>query len=783
MNKISSNSSVKEINLKEIILPYIRKWYWFLISGIIGLFIAFLYLKTLTPVFEINSTILIKDAKNNSGGADFSVLKDISGLGKIGTNGVENEIEIFKSKKLMKSVVNDLGIQSIIEIRNKFRSSEVYGNNAPFLIKILQEKKVQETPEFKVVLQGSSLKIQSEKFKEKVVQYGQTVALPFADIMFVPNKNYNPDPVFKSKEFFVNYRTLEGAVDFYLSKLNVTLVKKDATVIKISLNYPETDKAKNIINRLVEVYNIDALQDKNSESKKTAEFIDERIAVIGKELGDVEQHKQQFKQSNAITDIESEVKLGLQSGINAKDKQLELDSQLELNNAMLAYVKNQGSYNVLPLNLGLQDPSAASNIMQYNQLILERNRLLQNATPQNPLVVDITKQLNGIRTSIVQSIQKNSAGLQQARDKYVTEQQKLSGKLSKVPTQERLFRGIERQQQIKENLYLLLLEKREEAQITLAISALKARILDEAYVSGKVSPKPAIILSAGLALALLLPLIFLYITSIFDNKIKNKHDIEQLSGGKPVIGEIPRLKRGDKELVTLNDISPLAESFRILITNLKFTLPNKEGGKIIFVTSTVKGEGKTFVSVNLALTFSSPKLKTIIIGSDIRNPQLARYNEERKSSTGLTDYLHDELTDYRTLIRKNSYHPHLDVLYSGTIPPNPTDLLSNGRFDILLKELQQEYDYIIVDTAPLMLVTDTLLISHLADATIYVTRSEYTDKDLILFASSAVDENKIKNVSFVVNDVSKNHSGYGNRYGYGYQAEEKGFFQKLKDRF
>ena len=280
----------------------------------------------------------------------------------------------------------------------------------------------------------------------------------------------------------------------------------------------------------------------------------------------------------------------------------------------------------------------------------------------------------------------------------------------------------------------------------------------------------------------LLPFLYIYLKELFDNKVRSKHDLEKLST-VPILGELPQLESGQSEVVETNDLSPMAEAFRILITNTMFMLPKKVGGKVIFVTSTIKGEGKTFVSVNLSLTLASPKSKVVVIGADIRNPQLQRYNPSRKGLDGLTEFLYSGEEKLEDIIHLSTFNPYLDVIYSGSIPPNPTELLSNGRFEDLIDQLKGIYDYIIVDTAPLMLVTDTLLTSELADLTLYVTRSGFTEKPLIDFATKQVDSNKIKNVGFVLNDVHKNYFGYGNKYGYGYSTENKTFFQRLKDKF
>jgi capsular exopolysaccharide family len=383
----------------------------------------------------------------------------------------------------------------------------------------------------------------------------------------------------------------------------------------------------------------------------------------------------------------------------------------------------------------------------------------------------------------METLSKNRTGLQLERNKYLEEQGKLMSRISKVPTQEKLFRSIERQQQIKENLYLLLLQKREETQLSLAVTAPKAKIVDYAHSTEKpVAPKKLIIMLAALLVGIVLPFGVIYIKELLDNKIKTKHDIERLSQ-TVVLAELPKIRKGESDIVGRNDLSPMAEAFRILITNMNFMIPKKEKGKVVFVTSTIKGEGKTFTSVNLALTLANPNRKVIIIGSDIRNPQLQRYDKNSRVYMGLTEFLYDENITLDKVIHQSNMNPHLDVIYSGAIPPNPTELLTNGRYQVLLETLKPLYDYIIVDTAPLMLVTDTFLFADLADTTLYVTRSNYTEEKLIDFANKNIKANKIKNVGFVLNDVSKSNLGYGNKYGYGYGAKEKTLFDKIKSVF
>jgi len=548
--------------------------------------------------------------------------------------------------------------------------------------------------------------------------------------------------------------------------------------LRLSLTDPVKSKAIEILNNLVAQYNNDAVEDKNLTAKNTNDFINQRIVIVNEELSSVEKGAEEFKQTNQLTDLATEAGMAVQSKSLVEKEVLELNTQLKLAEYVSDYVNaNPGA--LIPANLGVGDASMDANTEKYNQLVLERNRILKGSSNINPVIVNLNGQIKNLEESIKQSLVNSKNALKISLNAIKGQQSKFASTISEVPKQERMFRDIQRQQQIMETIYLYLLQKREENAITMAVTLPSAKIIDKAYGSDSpVSPKRNIIYLAALLLGLLIPFGIIYVLTLLDNKVHSRRDLEAMIKA-PILGDIPNTKSVNKIVVSDSDRSSIAEAFRLLRTNINFMLTGaEEGGKIIFTTSTIGGEGKTFVSINMAAVLSLTDKKVLLIGADIRKPKIGDYLN-LKYEKGLTHFLMDNTAKVTDIIESVS-EVNFDFISSNLIPPNPSELLMNGRFEEVLAYGKQHYDYVIVDTAPVNLVTDTLLLSHLADMFIYVVRANYLDKRLLSIPKMMYEEKRLPNMAMLVNgtDLEK---GYGYGYGYGYYEEKtkKPWFKKL----
>ncbi|WP_347374999.1 polysaccharide biosynthesis tyrosine autokinase [Aequorivita sp. Q41] len=773
----------QELTLREQLESYLRYWPWFIIAVFIALLSAYIYLRYTVPSYKVTATILIKDEKSNSF-SELSAFQDM-GLSGLSNSDFDNELVILNSKSLTEKVVDELNLQVSYFKEGNVRDAEVFYNR-PFNVKVLPNPENKEAPiGFLHIapLNNTSFSIKIDGEDKETHKFGEPLMYDWGTIIVSPNLEVL-NRQSENNELRVSINNKEVVVSNLRNNISATQVSQNSSVIGLELVSPVPDKAKAILDELIKQYNEDAINDKNMISLNTANFIQSRLEIITSELDSVETGKVEFKQQNRLTDIAAEGQLFLENASEFSKNQLEVETQIALINIMQEYIHNGNPDDLLPANLGVEKEGFADEINQFNQLVLERNKLLQSSTPKNPLVIGLEDQIAGLRENIKQSLSNVKNGLQVQRGRLNQQGAKIGGEISAIPAKEKQFRSISRQQEIKETLYLYLLQKREETAISLAVTTPKAKIVDRAYSSSEpVSPKKQIIMLGAFILGLLIPFLIIYIQQLLDNKIRNRAYVERNGGDIPIVGEVPEIGKKENELIQVNDYSVLAESFRILRTNLQYLVLNKqeetERGKVIFVTSTVKGEGKTFVSSNLAITLANSGAKVVLVGADIRNPQLQRYIHHEYINDGVVEYLVYKDSTAKEYLQHSKSQDNLWLMMSGTIPPNPAELWLQKRAGELFSELSSQFDYVVVDTAPSMLVTDTLLINQYADITLYTLRAGYTEKRLLDFPLEQEKTKKLKNVAFVLNNVSMANFGYGNKYGYTYGKEKKSFFKRF----
>ena len=786
MENISERASFQNesSDLKVELQRYLRWWPLFIVSVFIALFIAWVYLRYATPQYLTSSSLYVKiqSAKKGElmGVKDFQNMALPSGLM---TNAVDNELSILKSKPLLYNVVKEIGLDVKVISRGKFKDVELY-EKSPFsgsIIKLNEPRYFKSdtysiSPDEK---NGFILKNEKSIIKGK---FSEPLKMNWGWIVL--NRNTNISFVTPLTVSFINPRIVVNQLE---ASITLSIPEEKSNIIEISTKGTIPIRSENILNELMKQYNIDAIKDKNEEALATANFIDQRLALITKELGGIEDEKESFKEANKIADLQSQIELDLKNASENTKKIMEMSTQLEMVNSVLKIASTSGNEQLLPTNLGM--PSALDEMVgEYNQLVLSRNRTLRQATPSNPAVLQFNREIVAMRDLIKENLKKSQVNIQMGIGQLQAQMNKSREALGIFPMQEKLFRSIERQQNLKESLFLYLLQKREETAIALSANTEKARVVNPAYTSdAPLSPNRKSVFLIAFSLGLLIPAGLLYIIFALDTKVHNRREIKKSLPEIPVIGEIPNAGDAEDAVVGKNDLTAFAESFRIMLTNAKFIIkPIKGIAPVIMVSSSVKGEGKTTVSTNTALTLAQNR-KVLLLGADLRNPQLKRFVSHAKR--GLSDYLANEnentIDQYIETFKDN---PNLDILPSGTIPPNPTNLLANAKMEKIFNHLKTKYEFIIVDTAPMLLVSDSFHLIQYADLLLYVMRAEYTDRDILEFTEEVERDNAQGKLVIVLNDVKNRHiSYYDNKYGYGYgyysDDEETNKKMKWKKRF
>lgn len=786
MEKNPSNENHnREFQLRNFIDHYLVHWKWFVIGLFTSLTIAYIYLRYTTPQFKATATILVKDEKKGGMLSELSAFADMgieSGL----KNNVDNEIEILKSRTLIENTVKKLHLNISMFIKGNIIYTEMF-DKTPIEIQFIPK-----SPQFSdsnITLQFLEIsdtsfqlenKLQNETSKNNFLnkndfQYGELISTQNWNLIITKNAS----KLFKvnNREITIQVNAIDDVVDSFRSRLNVNPLSKTSSVVELSLIDPVYEKAEIFLDNLIQIYNQDAITDKNQISENTSKFIAERLSLITRELDGVEQDVESFKKTNNLTDIDSEAKLFIE-GSNSYDKKA-VDTEIQLNvvNSMLDYIKKSSATDLLPTNLIVGQEDASGIINMYNELVLDRNRILKSATVANPTVLKMDQQIASLKQSLYSSLDQLKSTLLIQKRNIGSQKGIMDTKIGKIPVQERQFKIIARQQKIKEELYLYLLQKREETAISLSATEPNARVIDAAKAAHiPVAPKKKIVFLVALLIGILIPFGIIYLIDLLDTKIKSRLDLE----GKtniPYLGDIPT-SAANTQIIKSESRTSSAEALRIIRTNLEFMLNKvpENQAKTLFLTSTFSKEGKTFVSINLAATFALSGKKVLLIGMDIRNPKLDDY--VTLPDQGLTNYLsHNDATLENLIIKQKGYE-NFHILPAGIIPPNPAELLLSKKVEELFKTVKAQYDYIIVDTAPVSLVTDTLLIAKYADCFLFVIRANYLEKRMLHIANDLYLEKKLPNMCLLLNDTDST-KGYGYGYGYGIKSRKKPWYKKI----
>ena len=794
---MTEHSSYKGFDMYAFFFKYFVYWSWFVGSILLCLAGTFIYLQYQTPMYSIQSAVLIKEQDQTQKG-NSQALSAIQDLGMMTmTNNFDNELQILKSHTLVKKVVTDLGLY-ITQLKDRSWGYDLpLYRNEP--VKIYMSPDEAERLEDPITIRMNYIPDKSveaeilysyqgmKKNIHKVFQqFPAVLPTEVGVITFLPDSAIHPKGPVKLTAYINNPN---NSATGFRSNMRVEPISKTTTIAQISIGNTVKQRGIDFIYQLVKIYNQDANDEKNEVAQKTAEFIEERIAIIDKELGSTEDTMASFKQRSRLTDLQSDAQMALQETSRYEQQLTQNATQINLIQELSNYIHNPAhAKDVIPANVGIQDQGLAEVINQYNTLIVERKRLLRTSSESNPAVVNLNSGIDAMRTTVQTTVNSVLRGLQIEEKNLEREARKHEGRISNAPTQEKEYLSIARQQEIKANLYTMLLQKREENAITLASTASNGRIIEIPTASkAPVSPKKKAYMMAALMIGIMVPVAFIYLKEKLQYQIENRSDVEKLTN-IPIVAELPKSETSTsgkgRIVIQENKNNLMEEAFRLLRTNLLFML--EAGQKVILITSSRPGEGKSFVSGNLAVSLAFLGKKVIIVGLDIRKSGLDKVFGFQSQMLGITNYLSNpDENKLSNLIIPSGVNPNLDILPRGIIPPNPTELIARPTLEKAMEILKKQYDIILLDTAPIAMVTDTSLISRVADIGLYVCRADYTPKAAFQYINTWKQTTNLK-LATVINsiDLSKRKNsihlnygykyGYGHSYGYGYHDKKTG---------
>ena len=784
LESIQESEEQSSINFAAIYTTLVLNWKWFVLSLIICMGAAHIYLRYETPIYQAAAKLLIKG--DDAGGRRGNSIQSSANLGIISnSNGIDNEMEILKSRTLAQQAVYDLKLYVTYKHEGKIKDHVLYGDqeinidmdaehlkklNAPMNFKITREgKNYHVKGSYFVPIDDNSYNPGAISIDKTFSSLPATLGTRVGVVRFTQNGNY----MLRDGESLKAYMIApEIAAGKYVGSLNVSQSSKTTTITNLVINDEIPQRAIDYLKQLAIVYNRQANEDKNEIAVRTEQFINQRLAKINAELGNTEGQLENFKKRNNMVELKMNASQAVANADQYSQKLSEANTQVALLDELTKYMNEPSNkHQPIPSNVGLNDASATSLINEYNRIALQRNQLLHSASESSPTVTPLTAQLDDLNSSIKRAMVQARSGLNIQRNSIAAQAGKYQGQIGNTPEQERILTQIGRQQEVKSGLYLMLLQKREENSISLAATADKGKLIDNPVYAGKVSPKNSMVLLIAFILGLAVPACILFLIEFFRYKIEGHNDVAKLTK-LPIIADVAvasaRAKTKADIVVHENKNNLMEEIFRTLRTNLQFFL--KEHDKVVMFTSTTSGEGKTFIASNVAISFALLGKKVILVGLDIRKPRLAELFEIDDYHHGITNLLiKDDVNwnDVKAQIVPSGINDNLDILMAGPVPPNPGELVTRASLEDTIETLKEHYDYILLDTAPVGLVTDTLALGRVSNATVYVCRADFTAKSSFGLINSLSIEKKLPNMCMVLNGVDLSKKKYGYYYGYG----------------
>ena len=762
----------------------VLNWYWFVLSLIIFGSLGAIYLRYTTPMYQSTAKLLIKDESGSNRRGQS--LQNMSNLGIISNStGIDNEMEILTSHSLAEDAIRDLKLYVNYSTKGRVKDVILYRNqplnvdvdpghleklNAPIDLTITKDSIFYIVSGTYYVPTNDNSNEGPYSINRKITNLPATIATRAGIITISSNYGHT---LKNSDVLNVSILSPRMAANKYTSELQVSQTAKSTSIAQLQLTDEVPQRSLDYLKQLAIVYNRQANEDKNTIALRTDKFINDRLSKINTELGKTEGELQNYKQKNGIVELQMNAGNSVANQNNSELKLADVETQIELFNTIAREVESSSRNltQVIPSNVGLDDQSSTSLINKYNELVLERNRLLRSASESSPVVEPLTAQIRELNGNIRRAIAAARQNLLIQRDAVSAQVNKYNGQVAETPQQERMLTQIDRQQEVKSGLYLMLLQKREENSISLAATADKGKLIDDPQLVGKISPKSTSIMMVALLIGLVIPVLVILVLQFFQYKIEGHDDVARLTK-LPIIADVAvasNKAKGKADIVVHeNQNNQMEEIFRSMRTNLQFML--KEGQKVVLFTSSTSGEGKTFNAANLSVSFGLLGKKVILVGLDIRRPRLAELfgiNDHKHGITNLLVKDNPTAEELQEQILPSGVNKNLDLLMAGPIPPNPAELIARNSLDIIINLLKEKYDYIMIDTAPVGLVTDTLQIARVVDASIYMCRADYTPKSSFNLINALANENKFPNMAIVLNGIDMSKRKYSYYYGYG----------------